>query len=375
MLSNIIKQIGSLGNIKFRFDLPKSNQILQLDEHSSESLKKAIKRDFNILSQRTKEIYFWILVKQVIFFDFRFSTYLKNFIKYTSTKIVLTLIDNNINFYNLKNIINNVCFISIQSGLRIPNTIWKSDFTDSNIGKSKNLKCDYFFVHNKYLIKKYKDTINCKYYVLGNYKNNSFKIKKTKFTNSYLFIGMGVQNWNRKRIGISHKFLNLLASYFQNSNTKLNILLKNYNKEGQKKEMEFYRKFFKSNCIFHKSSSPKKSYKILDEFENIIFTNSTLGFEAISRKKKVAVFSVNKDKIEKKLFGWPKKVQKNYNFFLANKLTYSEIKRVLENINNCKQAKWEKKHYRKINDLMYFDQDNFLLRKVINETLNKFKEI
>ena len=184
MLSNIIKQIGSLGNIKFRFDLPKSNEILQLDEHSSESLKKAIKRDFNILSQRTKEIYFWILVKQVIFFDFRFSTYLKNFIKYTSTKIVLTLIDNNINFYNLKNIINNVCFISIQSGLRIPNTIWKSDFTDSNIEKSKNLKCDYFFVHNKYLIKKYKDTINCKYYVLGNYKNNSFKIKKTKFTNS-----------------------------------------------------------------------------------------------------------------------------------------------------------------------------------------------
>ena len=155
---------------------------------------------------------------------------------------------------------------------------------------------------------------------------------------------MGVQNWNRKRIGISYKLLSLLASYFEDLNIKLNILLKNYNAQGQKKkEMEFYRKFFKSNCIFHKSSTPKKVIKFLDEFENIIFTNSTLGFEAISRKKKVAVFSVNKDKIEKKLFGWPKKFQKNYNFFLANKLTYSEIKRVLENVNNCKQAKWEKK--------------------------------
>ena len=99
-----------------------------------------------------------------------------------------------------------------------------------------------------------------------------------------------------------------------------------------------------------------------------------MDFEAISRKKKL-LFSVNKDKIEKKLFGWPKKFQKNYNFFLANKLTYSEIKRVLENVNNCKQAKWEKKYYRKIDDLMYFDQDNFLLRKVIKNTLKNFEEI
>ncbi len=372
---NIVNKIKSLSKVKFRFDLPKSNEILQLDENNSASLKKAIKRDFNIVPQRKREIYFWIFVRQIIFLDFTFSTYLKNFIKYTSTKIVITLIDNSINFYKLKNHIDNVCFISVQNGLRIPTTMWKPDVAEGNIKKSKNLECDYFFVHNKHLIKKFKKIINSKYRILGNYKNNSFKIKKTKFTNSFLFLGMGVQHWNRMRVGISHKLLSLLASYFQDSNIKLNILLKNYNKEGQKKEMEFYRKFFKSNCIFHKSYTPEKSYKILDEFENIIFTNSTLGFEAISRKKKVAVFSVNKDKIEKKLFGWPKKFQKNYNFFLANKLTYNEIKRVLDNVNNCKQVKWEKKYYRKIDDLMYFDKDNFLLRKVINDILTNSEEI
>ena len=31
---------------------------------------------------------------------------------------------------------------------------------------------------------------------------------------------MGVQNWNRKRIGISHKLLSLLASYFEDSKHK-----------------------------------------------------------------------------------------------------------------------------------------------------------
>ena len=34
-----------------------------------------------------------------------------------------------------------------------------------------------------------------------------------------------------------------------------------------------------------------------------------------------------------------------------------------------------KKYYRKIDDLMYFDQDNFLLRKVIKDTLKNFEEI
>lgn len=361
MINVVTEKIKTLYNLRIRFDFPKSKQILQLDEYFSDTLKKTIKKDFNVIPQRKREVYFWILIKQIIFFDFKFSTYLKNFIKFTSTKIVITLIDNNPNFYKLKNFIENVCFISIQSGLRIPSTM--------NIKKLKNLKCDYFFLHNKHLLAEYKKKIKCKYYILGNYKNNIYEIKKTKYKNSYLFLGMGVQNWHKMRVGISHKLLSLLATYFVKSNTKLNILLKNTNIAGQNKEIEFYKKFFKSNCIFYRSNSSKQSYKILDKFENIIFTNTTLGFEAISRKKKVAVFSVNKDKIEKKLFGWPKKYQKNYKFFLAHKLTYGEIKRVLDNINNCKQAKWEKKYYRDIKDLMYFDRNNTQLNNVINKVL------
>ena len=43
MKINIINKIQLLRKVKFRFDLPKRNEILQLDEHNSESLKKAIK--------------------------------------------------------------------------------------------------------------------------------------------------------------------------------------------------------------------------------------------------------------------------------------------------------------------------------------------
>ena len=89
----------------------------------------------------------------------------------------------------------------------------------------------------------------------------------------------------------------------------------------------------------------------------------------LQEKKKVAVFPVNKDKVDKKVFGWPKKNLKEYNFFSSNKLIYSEIKRVLDNVYGCKQEKWEKKYYRCIKDLMYFDNNNTQLNNIISEVL------
>lgn len=368
MIISFINNLKKLSNIKFRFDLPKSKKILQYDEFYSDFLKKAIKKDFNIMPRRIREVYFWILIKQIIFFDFRFSTYLKNYIKYTSTKIVITLIDNDLDYYRFKSNIYEAKFISIQIGVRTSNTWY---FKKKNFSRLKNLNCDHFFVHNKYVLEKYKKFIKSKYHILGSYKNNSVKVSKTKYKKSFLFIATGIDQLDKMRIGISHKLLILMGSYFLNSNNKIHILLKNKNSIGQKNEMEFYKRFFKSNCIFIKPTINENSYKELDKFENIIFTNTTLGYEAIARKKKVAVFSVNKDKIDKKIFGWPKKYLKEYSFFSPNKLTYSEIKRVLENIYSCNQENWEKKYYRCVKDLMYFDNENTQLINIINMILKK----
>ena len=83
--------------------------------------------------------------------------------------------------------------------------------------------------------------------------------------------------------------------------------------------------------------------------------DSCLGYEAISRKKKVAFFSLIKEKSIKENFGWPAPMKKKYNFFLAKKLNYNEIKRVLDNIYSCSQVNWEKKYFKILRDLMYID--------------------
>ena len=66
-----------------------------------------------------KEIYFWILLKQIMLLNFKLISYYKNFIKFTSPKIIITTTDNNIQFYELKKNFKDIQFISVQNGIRL----------------------------------------------------------------------------------------------------------------------------------------------------------------------------------------------------------------------------------------------------------------
>jgi len=366
LLKKTINLYNQFNKVKFRFNLPIKKKILLFDEVHSETLKEIIKKDFDILKVRDeKVIYFWIFLKQIIFFDLRFRTYCKNYIKFISPKVVITFIDTNIDFYELKNCFNNIEFISIQNGVRTLD--W---FKSKRIKISENLRCDHLFVFNKYYIKEYQKIINSNYHVTGGFKNNIVKFSKTKKNNNFLLIselGFGLDDeiyFNKNK-----KLLTFISSYMSKNNKKIYILIKSKDSLLQQKEIIFYKKIFQSNCIFKKSFEWKKSYKILDKFENIIFMYSTLGYEAIARKKKVAIFSPNRVKGFKYYFGWPANYKKTYNFFSSKNFTYSEINRVLDNVNKCSQATWQKKYYKVIKDQFFFDKDNSKLKKVISELL------
>ena len=87
------------------------------------------------------------------------------------------------------------------------------------------------------------------------------------------------------------------------------------------------------------------SYQLVDLYDMIVFIDSTLGYEAIARNKKVAVFSTRRSDYEDKQgspFGWPKLINEN-GFFYTNILSKDEVYRVLNNVFNCSQINWKKK--------------------------------
>ncbi len=361
MIKIFIKKIKKLLKIKFLFNIPTKKKILLYDESNVQILKDIIRQDFNVIKIREIEIYFWIFIKQIIFLDFSYTTYCKNYINFTSPKVVISINDSKVRFFELKKNFNNINFISMQSGGRYPTNFKNIEFL------KKNFECDHFFVFNKYYIKQYKKILNSNFHILGAYRNNIVKVKKSSNKNFLLISEYDKDGKDKKVIKSFCKLLELLNIYFSQNNKKIHILLRRKN-STQKEEMEFYNKYFQSNCVFHNIFDWKKSYQTVDKFENIIFMQSTLGYEAIARKKKVACFQTSLSN-SKFWFGWPKPFDRKYNFFASRNLSYNEVKRVLGNLDNCSQSSWEKKYYTSIKDLVFLDTGNIKFKKILSNIL------
>ena len=162
---------------------------------------------------------------------------------------------------------------------------------------------------------------------------------------------------------VEKKLLPLINQYCISKKYSFFILGASIN--DYKEEKNFFKLIINSNnWKFLKKRKYLKNYQLLDKFENIVFIDSTLGYEAIAREKKVAVFSLRKinsdGKSEK--FGYPLKM-KPRGFFYSNSCNYSEIKRVLDNVTNYSDQKWKTKILPKLSEFRYFDANNTLLKK------------
>ena len=364
MIQSFFKKIKSILTIRFRFDIPKKNKLLLFDEIHSSVLRDIIKKDFNILEVREKKIYFWIYLKQIIFFDLTFKTYCKNYIKSTSPKVIITFNDARFQMYELKNNFKNIYFISIMNGLRFNHWFKKHKKLWPN-----KLKGDYFFVLNKYYIPKFQNLIKSEFHILGHFRNNSVRINKNKIYKEFLYIS---QTWERKRdLNFHAKLLKFINRYCCNTNKKIHILLRGGTELQLQEEINYYKNIFKSNCVIHQIDQWKKKYEYMDKFENIIFTLSTMGYEAIARKNKVAIFTPKSFAGSRfnALVHAPYQKKKEHDFFSTQNLTFNEVKRVLNNVSNCNQMDWNKKYYKMIKDQFYFDKDNKKLRNLLIKLL------
>ena len=86
MFKKVFRKIKIISKIKILFNFPKKNDLVLYDEIHSSILTKITNRNFSIFKTRKLEIYFWIFIKQVILFDFRFHSYCINYIKFISQK-------------------------------------------------------------------------------------------------------------------------------------------------------------------------------------------------------------------------------------------------------------------------------------------------
>tara|TARA_B100001057_G_C22777750_1_gene922340 strand:- start:251 stop:1432 length:1182 start_codon:yes stop_codon:yes gene_type:complete len=355
--------------------MPKKNRVVLYRYDGKELLDKYIKENISILDP-FNEIYLIVLIKSLLDFSFKniLLNYNKTFISMTKPKFVFTYIDNDLKFYFLKDFFKKIKFISIQNGYRggINDKKYKNDYIDSmeefnlKVSKIHSLKCDFILTFNKDVSKKYNKFIKAKTLVIGSIKSNIFKIREYKNKNILSFICESAMNQeyafdqkvyfdnNKYKITLNDwllaekKIIPYLAEYCEKKNFKFQIITKG----NSKYEKVFYKNLIKDK--FKYTIITKKNrlqgYELVDKSNYIVSIGSSLAYEALSRKKKVAFLPIRKEILKNKGFnldfsqydfGWPSKFRQK-GFFWTHFNNTGEFNRVLNFITNISDKKWLK---------------------------------
>lgn len=349
--------------IKIDFKKIKPKKFLVYDAVSLPLIDKLIKKkDYNIYYNRYESINFWILLKTLLKFDLKNLkiNYKINYIKDAGPRAIITYIDNNPSFYNLKKIFPKIKMIAIQNGNRT-----KEDF--DKFKNYKNLQADYFFVFSRPVANEFKNYIKSNYIVSGSIKCNFIKKIKIKRKKEILFIS---QHNKLENIKITEKTIILLLQKIKEK-YKINfkILLKKNLKKVFLNEFSFLNE---DNFLKHKNVF--SSYKHIQEYKLVIFINSTLGYEALAMDIPVLALPLGsnsaswckKNKIRKpEKFGYPKKLPEN-GFCWTNKFNKKLVtKKILKIFQDQKISK--KRQNLIIKDIMYYDYQNKKIKKLLKE--------
>jgi len=367
--------------MKFIFSKPKKNKFLIFDREGSKILKKMIlkkTKGIEVIDIRYESINIYVLIYtffRKFFFYFKNGEFVKNlkknyivnYIKFVSPKIILTFIDNNFLFYRLKNYYPDAKYICFQNGLRDSNFFRNL----KNISKKNKLRCDLLFVHGENIKKKISKFIKAKVFATGNIINNHYLSQKKTFKKSIIFISQAKVLRGDKSIDFKNNYITeiFLFNILKNFCIKNNIELFFLSRCRKEYKNEISKKINFNKIIF---CNQKERYTIINSAKLIVFINSTLGYEALSKYKKITCFPFTK-----KILGWryrkfgvPKNYKTNGEFWSSSR-NKEKINKIISKIYYMKKQQWHKL-IQKYKNIMSFDKKNKKTKILISQNLKYF---
>lgn len=356
-INKILKFFFYVLKLSFEFNVPKKKPILCYHKNTEVILFFGIKKNL-IETMNLEKINLYIFFLTVLNFKFSINSYVHNYIKFVSPKVVITFIDNDIRFYSFKFFFPNIVFIAIQNGLRLERDQFWSDLKKE---KKNILSVDYYLLFNRYYADELKKYIKHTPILIGSLKNNSVEFKKCKKNlRSLLFISQidphnikKYYYWKTERV-----ILPIINEYCKKRNIEFVV----FSRSNHKNEKNFYHSILNKNFKYIEryelDRSFKKNYKIIDNFNNILFIDTTMGYEFITRKKKIIVFSGRDSQFGiKSYFGWPKKLNYEGNFYTC-KTDKKKIFNLLDKNLKISYKLWRKKNFKILKDLFVYKKDN-----------------
>jgi surface carbohydrate biosynthesis protein len=362
------------------FKKPQKSDILIYDTYPR-SLEEILKyHTYTTLHVRFEQIniyiYFKSLSRGIHGPKKMFINYIYTYIMEVQPKLIITYIDNKIDFYNISNSFPTIKTLFIQNGLRDNLDIF---FCETQQGK--NHKVDYMFVHNQYIGMEYKKRIEGKVIPIGSLLNNSFqKISKVKPGRIVYISTWGGENEMDSPyliyLGNGSKLKVNWSVFYEAESIVLKFLTNwcNLNKKeltivgrGNNEEFKYYTGLIPNyNFNFAQKKTEHTSYEIISTAEIVVSIDSTLGLESFSRGIKTAFFSIRKfDSFRSRRFGWPVNLPESGPFW-TNRRNDSDFSEIMNFLNHCSQGDWDYLVAKFRPQLMDYDPYNSKLISTLN---------
>ena len=382
-MKNIVRQFLFFYKSEKTLFPPKKNDLLLYDNISSEKIKIALNNiKINILNTRGEEINIFILLMSIIRSKGRisFQEYVNYYIKYTMSKVVISFLDVDKKIINLKKANPKIKLIAIQVGMLSRTSL-------INIKKNIDIYEKVFLFSDSYkhffLTEDQKKII-----VHGSLFNNLFadNHKNSSAPTQDIYFISQLREFHVKDINNSITINNRIVdskdfykaeeillpfiSKFCEIN-KLNLHILGSFHKNIDLEINYYEKLIGNSFQYHKKDLESFHYKIINENDFFVSIDSALGYEALSKYKKICLFPIRGQFINQddRTFGWPSLLPGNGEFW-ANNVDFSEFERVLNYVISVDNNKWENLILEKYNSVISYDKNNTKINKVISSLTN-----
>lgn len=368
-----------------KWSRPQKADILVYDHESLDALMPYVnKYSHSVMAVRGESINIFCAILSTFTLDFwttsAFNAYINKYISLVSPKVVITFIDNDVRFYEISSNFPSIKTIFIQNGRR---TISRDVF--ATLSYDKKYHVDYMLVFNKSVGELYSSFITGTVIPIGSMKNNSVVISNNIAKNTVLFIstigpypspgmpyfiGPNVIKIDWKTFHTIDKLITeFLDQWCHDNNKKLKVLGKTFGNESD--EHMFYRNNLrKCKWEYIPRQGIYDSYHQIDMSEIIVFIDSTLGYEALSRRKKTAAFvcRANFLNLPSERFGWPAKKDETGAFW-THESEVAVFNKIMNFLNNIDDIGWNSVLNEHYSSLMNFDQDNLELQNLLKNLL------
>ena len=369
------------------FKSPEEKDILIYDAISSDKINIALRDlESNIFSSRGEVLNIYILVRTFIVNSGKvsFFKYLTEYIKITKTKVIISYLGLDKKLIKLKKYNPNIKIIAIQNGLLTKEELnyyadnmdaISSLFVFSNDYKNFFKKKEHTkifshgsLINNQYIVKKNANEVLSKkdsnnIYFISQIREVYLRNKK----NSHFFISKSKIYW-KDFYKAEQFFLPFLKKFCDEHNYNLNIL--GCFENNILLEKNYFEEIIGNKIIYHQKDLKSFHYENVLRKDNFVSIDSALGYEILSRKKKICLFPIRGNfinTIERK-FGWPN-TYSDIDEFWCNILNTKIFSNILENMMNTDKEVWNNMISKKAENAMSLDLNNEKFYNIVKHHL------